>query len=293
MPSTPTLPAAHPSGKRFAATVLLPISKRLQPLVPAVATVGIEPATSEAGSHGKETECAPRSFTAALAATLALESSAGYRRAGLARARLAQGARDGGARQRRRRVRLGRRGHRRRGRGGAIDARRWPGAPRLRTLTSIDMNAKAKQGGTMRVLKLFALLATLTVAPAAAAQEDHGAPSDDDERPSFNLNVVLRPAAGGPDDGFGFVKFRQPKDPPRSSTWTSGCGGWLPTTTTTSSGRPIPTSTTTAPARTGSRSATGSSLRRSPRATGGPVEPSYSETSRPFRPARSSTSTSA
>ena len=65
----------------------------------------------------------------------------------------------------------------------------------------------------MRVLKLFALLATLTVAPAAAAQEDHGAPWDDDERPSFNLNVVLRPAAGGPDDGFGFVKFRQPKDP--------------------------------------------------------------------------------
>ena len=67
----------------------------------------------------------------------------------------------------------------------------------------------------MRLLKLLALLATLTVAPAAAAQADDDHPwNDDDERTSFDLNVVLRPAPGGPDDGFGFVKFRQPKDPP-------------------------------------------------------------------------------
>ena len=68
----------------------------------------------------------------------------------------------------------------------------------------------------MRLLKLLVLLATLTVAPAAAAHANDDAPwDDDDERSSFNLNVVLRPAAGGPDDGFGFVKFRQPKDPPK------------------------------------------------------------------------------
>jgi sugar lactone lactonase YvrE len=57
----------------------------------------------------------------------------------------------------------------------------------------------------MRLLKLFALLATLAVASSAAA--------DEDERPNFNFNAVLRPAVGGPDDGSGFVKFRQPKDP--------------------------------------------------------------------------------
>jgi hypothetical protein len=32
------------------------------------------------------------------------------------------------------------------------------------------------------------------------------------ETPNFNLEVVLRPAAGGPDKGFGLVKFRQPND---------------------------------------------------------------------------------
>jgi hypothetical protein len=30
--------------------------------------------------------------------------------------------------------------------------------------------------------------------------------------PNFNLEVILRAAAGGPDDGFGLVKFRQPND---------------------------------------------------------------------------------
>jgi hypothetical protein len=30
--------------------------------------------------------------------------------------------------------------------------------------------------------------------------------------PNFNLEAILRPAAGGPDGAFGLVKFRQPKD---------------------------------------------------------------------------------
>ena len=30
--------------------------------------------------------------------------------------------------------------------------------------------------------------------------------------PNFNLEAQLRPVAGGPDNGFGLVKFRQPKD---------------------------------------------------------------------------------
>ena len=67
-------------------------------------------------------------------------------------------------------------------------------------------SVKPKRGGIMRLLSLFALLATLTVASAAAAQAD-------DDEPDFNFNAVLRPAEGGPVEGFGLVKFRQPKDP--------------------------------------------------------------------------------
>jgi hypothetical protein len=63
----------------------------------------------------------------------------------------------------------------------------------------------------MRVLKVFALLATLTAAAAAAAQADAGRRWGP-ETPNFNLQVVLRPAAGGPEDAFGLVKFRQPND---------------------------------------------------------------------------------
>jgi hypothetical protein len=63
----------------------------------------------------------------------------------------------------------------------------------------------------MRVLKFFALLATLTTAAAAAAQADAG-PSWGPETPNFNVEAILRPAASGPDDGFGLVKFRQPND---------------------------------------------------------------------------------
>jgi hypothetical protein len=54
----------------------------------------------------------------------------------------------------------------------------------------------------MRLLKLFALLAALTVAAAAAAQAD----------PGRNLQAILRPTEIGPEKGFGLVKFRQPKD---------------------------------------------------------------------------------
>jgi len=59
--------------------------------------------------------------------------------------------------------------------------------------------------GTMRLLKVCAVLAAVTgVAMAApvAARADSGA----------NLEVILRPASGTPDGGFGLVKFRQPKD---------------------------------------------------------------------------------
>jgi hypothetical protein len=44
----------------------------------------------------------------------------------------------------------------------------------------------------------FALLVALTTVAAAA--------------PNANLEVILRPVAGAPDEGFGLVKFRQPKD---------------------------------------------------------------------------------
>ena len=54
----------------------------------------------------------------------------------------------------------------------------------------------------MRLLKLFALLATLTIAATAAAHAD----------PGRNLEAILRPAAAGPESGFGLVEFRQPKD---------------------------------------------------------------------------------
>jgi hypothetical protein len=46
---------------------------------------------------------------------------------------------------------------------------------------------------------------TLLAVPAFAGA---GGPAT----PNFNLEVVLRPIADGPDGGFGLVKFRQPKD---------------------------------------------------------------------------------
>jgi hypothetical protein len=65
------------------------------------------------------------------------------------------------------------------------------------------------QGRTMRLRKVVAALAalaamtTVTVASALASGP---------ATPNFNLEAILRPVTGGPDDGFGLVKFRQPKD---------------------------------------------------------------------------------
>jgi hypothetical protein len=63
----------------------------------------------------------------------------------------------------------------------------------------------------MRLLKVFAILTTLTAAAAMAAEADTGPPWGP-ETPHFNLQAVLRPAADGPGGGFGLVKFRQPND---------------------------------------------------------------------------------
>src|SRR6266536_2549180 len=63
----------------------------------------------------------------------------------------------------------------------------------------------------MRVIKLLAVFAALTAVAAAAAQADVGPPWGP-ATPNFNLQVILQPVASGPDNGFGLVKFRQPKD---------------------------------------------------------------------------------
>lgn len=57
----------------------------------------------------------------------------------------------------------------------------------------------------MRLLKFFAVLAALTTVGAMAAVTAQA-------NPGANLEVILRPTAGAPDNGFGLVKFRQPKD---------------------------------------------------------------------------------
>lgn len=61
-------------------------------------------------------------------------------------------------------------------------------------------------GNRVRTAGLAAAVAALTLltAPALAGWGP--------ATPNFNLEAQLRPVAGGPDDGFGLVKFRQPKD---------------------------------------------------------------------------------
>jgi hypothetical protein len=61
--------------------------------------------------------------------------------------------------------------------------------------------------GRARRVALAAAVAAVTLL-ATPAFAGAGNPAT----PRFNLEVILRPAAGGPDSGFGLVKFRQPKD---------------------------------------------------------------------------------
>ena len=58
----------------------------------------------------------------------------------------------------------------------------------------------------------FGILVAMAVALMAAAPPVLGGPSWGPATPNFNLEAILRPVAGGPDTGFGLVKFRQPKD---------------------------------------------------------------------------------
>jgi hypothetical protein len=63
-------------------------------------------------------------------------------------------------------------------------------------------------------MRSFAFMTAIAAVAAsifalAAPAESIGSPS---EMLHFNLQIVLRPASGGPGDGFGLVKFRQPKD---------------------------------------------------------------------------------
>jgi hypothetical protein len=62
----------------------------------------------------------------------------------------------------------------------------------------------------MRWFKLVSALVALTALTAPAARAEVGPPWGP-ATPNFNDEVILRPVAGGP-DGFGLVKFRQPKD---------------------------------------------------------------------------------
>ena len=55
-------------------------------------------------------------------------------------------------------------------------------------------------------------LVSLTAVAAAATPAGAVGPPWGPATPNFNLDVVLRPVADAPDNGFGLVKFRQPND---------------------------------------------------------------------------------
>jgi len=61
----------------------------------------------------------------------------------------------------------------------------------------------------MRFATLVTVLAALVVGAAAGAQAATGPPWGP-VTPDLNLQVVLQAVAGGPDNGFGLVAFRQP-----------------------------------------------------------------------------------
>jgi hypothetical protein len=82
--------------------------------------------------------------------------------------------------------------------------------------------ATLKQGKTMRLFKLLAVIAALTVVPAAAARADAVAHLSGSER---NFVALLRPVSGGPAHAFGVVLFRQPHDAEKVvflDVWTLG-----------------------------------------------------------------------
>jgi len=58
----------------------------------------------------------------------------------------------------------------------------------------------------LKVVAVLAALAAMTTSAGTSARPSGPA------TPNFNLEAVLRPVTGGPDNGFGLVKFRQPKD---------------------------------------------------------------------------------
>lgn len=71
----------------------------------------------------------------------------------------------------------------------------------------------------MKILALIAVAAALALVGQAGAADPPWGP----ETPPFNLEVILRDAAGGP--GFGHVKFRQPNDADKIvylGTWVRG-----------------------------------------------------------------------
>jgi hypothetical protein len=78
-------------------------------------------------------------------------------------------------------------------------------------------------------MRSFALVAAIAAVAAAvfalAAEADSNGPPWGPETPNFNLEVVLRPASGAPDGGFGLVRFRQPNDAQKIvylDTWVRG-----------------------------------------------------------------------
>ncbi len=58
----------------------------------------------------------------------------------------------------------------------------------------------------------FGLFVVMTAAVMAFASPVSGGSSWGPATPNFNLEGILRPVAGGPDNSFGLVTFRQPKD---------------------------------------------------------------------------------